>query len=825
MKRNKYFHVLSFLCVLTLISGYASINDSEAVLNKISVHAGKLNTKVLLEAPSPMPVVKSYYAPNLPSTIVVDLKCSNPSLEPQMELEDSELVKGVNLKKGEGESLQLLIRLEEKVPYRIYSSQNTTIVELNKLHHVQGEYILDTESSANAIRLSNVKVSEDGQKLNVTAKLSDEALAHVFALNNPLRLVVDLYDTLLTSTASDFPIYNSGVVRVRTAQFQNTDTQKITRLVFDLTEPQFYTVNTQRGEFTVSFYNEAGPQLVQSFSEPEPAAEEEPATEEKEPVKTLEVEAETPVHTADSSFEEESIQTVEQPFAEKPVEETPPQEAKEEEVVQTLAPPVDNEPPAWEEETLPTPEIEPMDEPEPAVETHNEKTELAKHVEPNGNVSAHYTPQAQQFAPQTVAEQQVQYTGEVLSLKFKDADLRDVILYLADFAGLNVVFDPEVRGTVTVDLKDTPWDQALDLILRINKMGKTLEGNVLRIASTTVLTREKEEERRLLETQVLAGPMVTKTFTLSYSRASDVESLLRSKMSERGEMIVDERTNTLIITEVRDRMEVLERLINVFDTATPQVSIEARIVEATSTFIRNLGVQWGFRGINDPFYGNQTSLQFPHRSLVDGAMIPQGIVTKGVGGPLGGYGINLPAPAFSTAVGLSMANVLDTFRIDMALTALETSGEGRIISAPKVTTQNNQEAEIIQGRQIPVQTVANFTVTTRYVNAALELRATPQITAEGTIIMYIEIRNNAADFANLVNGIPPITTQSAQTTVMVPNGGTTVIGGIYRTEDSITREKVPLLHKIPILGNLFKSFARTKQTRELLIFITPRIIR
>ena len=826
MKRNKYFQVLSFLCVLTLISGYASINDSEAVLNKISVHAGKLNTKVLLEALSPMPVVKSYYAQDLPSTIVVDLKCSDPSQETQVELEDSELVKGVNLEKGEGESLRLLIGLEEKVPYRIYSSQNTTIVELNKLRHVQGEYILDTESRANAIRLSDVNVSEDGQKLNVTAKLSDEAFAHVFALNNPLRLVVDLYDTLLTSTASDYPIYNGGVVRVRTAQFKNSDTQKITRLVFDLTAPQFYTVNTQGGEFTVSFYNEAGPELAQSFSEPEPGAEVEPAPEETEPVKTLEVEEETPVHTADTFIEEASIHTVEQSFTEKPIEVTPPPEATEEEVVQSLAPPVDNEPPAWEEnESLPTPVIEPVEEPEPAIETHNEKTELAKHAEPNGNGSAHYTPQEQQFAPQIVAEQEVQYSGDVLSLKFKDADLRDVILYLADFAGLNVVFDPEVRGMVTVDLKDTPWDQALDLILKINKMGKTLEGNVLRIAPTAVLTREKDEERKLLESQVLAGPMVTKTFTLSYSRATDVENLLKSKMSERGEMIVDERTNTLIITEVRDKMEVLERLINVFDTPTPQVSIEARIVEATSTFIRNLGVQWGFRGINDPFYGNQTSLQFPNKSLVDGAMIPQGIVTKGVGGPLGGYGINLPAPAFSTAVGLSMANVLDTFRIDMALTALETSGNGRIISAPKVTTQNNQEAEIIQGRQIPVQTVANFTVTTRYVNAALELRATPQITAEGTIIMYIEIRNNAADFANLVNGIPPITTQSAQTTVMVPNGGTTVIGGIYRTEDSVTREKVPLLHKIPILGNLFKSFARTKQTRELLIFITPRIIR
>jgi type IV pilus assembly protein PilQ len=794
MKRNKYFQVLSFLCVLTLMSGYASINDSEAVLNKISVHAGKLNTKVLLETQSPLPVLKSYYAPDLPSTIVVDLKCTNQSLEPQVELKDSELVRDVTLEKGEAESLRLLIGLEEKVPYSIYSSQNTMIVELNKLQHVQGEYILDTECRANAIRLSDVNISEDGQKLNVTAKLSDEAFAHVFALNNPLRLVIDLYDTLLTSTASDYPIYNSGVVRVRTAQFQNSDTQKITRLVFDLTEPQFYTVNTQGGEFTVTFYNDAGPELVQSFSEPEPEVQE-PAPVEPEPVKTLEFEEETPVHTADLSIEEASIPTVEQPFAEK------------------------------QTEIVAEPEIIPVEESEPAIETHNEKTELTKHAEPNGNGSASYASQQQKFAPLIVAEQQVQYTGEILSLKFKDADLRDVILYLSDFAGLNVVFDPEVRGTVTVDLKDTPWDQALDIILKINKMGKTLEGNVLRIAPTAVLTREKEEERRLRESQVLAGPMVIKTFTLSYSRASDVESLLRTKMSERGEMIVDDRTNTLIITEVRDRMEILERLINVFDTATPQVSIEARIVEASSTFIRNLGVQWGFRGINDPFYGNQTSLQFPNRSLVDGAMIPQGIVTKGVGGPLGGYGINLPAPAFTTAIGLSMANVLDTFRIDMALTALETSGEGRIISAPKVTTQNNQEAEIIQGRQIPVQTVANFTVTTRYVNAALELRATPQITAEGTIIMYIEIRNNAADFANLVNGIPPITTQSATTTVMVPNGGTTVIGGIYRTEDSITREKVPLLHKIPILGNLFKSFARTKQTRELLIFITPRIIR
>jgi type IV pilus assembly protein PilQ len=356
-------------------------------------------------------------------------------------------------------------------------------------------------------------------------------------------------------------------------------------------------------------------------------------------------------------------------------------------------------------------------------------------------------------------------------------------------------------------------------------MGKTIEGNILRIAPIAVLTREEEDQRKLKESKELAGPVMVKTITLSYSKAKDVKNLLQSKISTRGEIIVDDRTNTLLISEVRDKLELLEKLISVVDTPTPQVSIEARVVEASATFVRNLGIQWGFNAEASQYYGNATNLQFPNSVLVDGALIPQGTVTKGIGGPLGGYAVNLPAPSFNSAMGFSFANVLDSFRVDIALSALETGGDGKIISRPSVVTQNNQQAEIIQGRQIPVQTVANFTVTTRYVNAALELRATPQITAEGTIIMTIEIQNNAADFANLVNGIPPITMQSAKTTVMVPDGGTTVIGGIYRTEDSVTRERVPFLHQIPILGSIFKNFARTKTSRELLIFISPRIIK
>jgi len=832
--------VLSFLCILTLLTGVTHSSESEASIDRISVHSGKLNTKILLETDVPLPVRNSCYATELPATIVVDFKCSDISTQPQLKHDGSVLVKDIKFEKGETDNLRVLIDLEEKVPYRIYSSQNTTIVELNNLKNTEG-FILDAETGRSTIYLNDLSISENEQTVDITANLSEAAFSHVFAIDNPLRLVVDLYDTVLTTAQSDFAINKVGVSRVRSAQFQKGDPHTISRLVFDLDEPKFYTISTEDRKLIVSFYKNVNAAPAPANPEPEPEITEpdtaEPVALEPEVIEDPMLQPDeagdpaTPQETVEPESAIEAPEAVDEeqlPSEKQPVEEPSETIVSEEKFFTELAPPAEviqpePEPKNTEPESPPEPETaEP--EPKPVIETKTSKPVEAP-AKANGNGKSASHPQEQRYTPATVAEQEVQYSGEIISMKFKDADLRDVILYLGDFAGLNVVFDPEVRGVVTVDLKDIPWDQALDLILKTNKVGKTLEGNVLRIAPTTVLTREKEEERRLRESKELAGPMVVKTFTLSYSRGSEVESLLRSKMSDRGEIIVDERTNTLIITEVRDRMEVLEKLIDVFDTATPQVSIEARIVEATSTFIRNLGVQWGFKGISDPFYGNQASLKFPNKSLLDGALIPQGIVTKGIGGPLGGYAVNLPAPAFTSAVGLSLANVMDTFRIDVALSALETSGEGRIISAPKVTTQNNQEAEIIQGRQIPVQTVANFTVTTRYVNAALELRATPQITAEGTIIMYIELRNNAADFANLVNGIPPITTQSAQTTVMVPNGGTTVIGGIYRTEDSITRERVPFFHKIPILGNLFKNFARTKQTRELLIFITPRIIR
>ncbi len=771
MKRKTFWLLLTTLSLLVFYAGYVQNSPTIVTINKIIVQPGSLNTRVVLETDGPLAPVKTYYATDSSKAIVVELEKVNTGNQPQVQLADPKLIKSIDLEKVGSDGARLSIHLSEFVPYRINASQNQMVVELNRFLREKGEYRIEENAQRQleslgkaSIFMNRVDFADKGTELEFRAKLSQPTVSQAFTLENPLRLVVDVFNAVYEEASSVYPVDKSGLKKARVAQFQLGDPHAITRLVFDLTEPKHYDLRTENNELVVTFPKGSTPVVVASAAPAPPPS----------------------------------------------VSPSPPP-----------SPPV----------SAPKPEEKPKAEKaKPAAASASETSSRVPDGK-NGkqqtteNISLGQEPQEQRYEPKTIAEREVKYTGEIITLRFKDADLRDVILYLGDFAKLNVVFDPEVRGVVTCNLEEVPWDQALDILLRNNKLGKVLEGNVLRIAPVSVLTREDEEQRRLRESKELAGPVIVKTVTLSYSKARDVMSLLTTKKSERGEITIDERTNTLIISDVKENLDLLEKLISVLDTPTPQVSIEARIVEATSTFIRNLGIQWGVGGIVDPFYGNQTSLQFPNKILLDGALIPQGIVTKGIGGPLGGYAVNLPAPAFTTAIGFSFANVLDTFRLDMAISALETSGEGRIISSPKVTTQNNQEATIVQGRQIPVQTVANFTVTTRYVNAALELKATPQITAEGTIIMAIEIQNNAADFANLVNGIPPITTQSATTTVMVPDGGTTVIGGIYRTEDSITRERVPFLWSIPIIGNLFKSYARTKQNRELLIFITPRIIK
>jgi type IV pilus secretin PilQ/predicted competence protein len=760
-----------------------------ASLAKISVLPSRVEVRIVLEPSSAVPNLTAAYDRDFPSRLVLDLGRIQPPALPSVPADEPALVKGLKFLPGAESRTALLVDLSGPVPYRVSTEGGKTIVELTKIL-APNKYMVSAETQAALdkskdpdVTLSGVEIADKSDRTDVTARLGRKAVANIFALDNPLRLVVDIYGAVLTAPTTTKQIGTSGLEQIKIGQFREAPPHSVARLVFELAGAHTYGVMNEASGLTISFPKSPAPAAARAVpavavSTSGPAT---PAPRKEPPAKDKEIAA----------------KPAEAPAA-KPVP------SSGEAVSQTIVP---KDPPAV---PVPKNETSSLDKTPPLANPPQVPAKIEKKADDPGK-------------NRTVHDPQEKYTGEPISPRFKDAELVAVVQWLAEFAGLNVVFDPQTRGTVTISVDSIPWDQFLDLILMINNQGKILEGNVLRIAPISKLAEEEKSQQSLRDAKEQSGPMQTKIYTLSYAKSKDVVELLKGKKSGRGEIVTDDRTNTVIVTDVKEKIDLFDTLVATLDTATPQVQIEARIVEATSSFIQNLGIQWGAKGIADPFYGNQTSLQFPNKVLVDGAMIPQGIVTKGIGGPLGGYAVNLPAASFNSAVGLSFANILDTFRLDVALSALETSGDGKIQSTERITTQNNKEGYVNQGRQIPVQTSANFTVTTQYVNAGLELRVTPQITAEGTIIMTIEIKNDAADFANLVNGIPPITTQSAKTTVTVADGGTTVIGGVYRIEDSITRERVPFLYQIPILGNLFKSFSKTKSNRELLIFITPRI--
>jgi len=772
MKRAKAIWMAMCLCLFLAFSGFTQSTDPSYIIDHVSVNQGELNTQVILQSKSPPPLFATYYSIEQPATIIVDLGATTVNINQPFQIASNLIVKDVIIEVSKTGHSRLLLPLKQKVPYHLYAHQNATIIELNIFQNDRpAEFVpIDIEkqlqnTTEKSCYLKDVNIKQSDDRLDVKAKLNGEAVVDVFALENPFRIVADFYNTKNALKIPALNINKMGIKKLRISQFRVTDPGPITRLVFDLEEPRQYSVTSEKNNIFISF----------NTTPEEPAVEEEII--ESENPESVEISPLGPTANADFENEESSNET--------------------ESIIESI-----------------------LEEKKSNIQTDQPVSTVVKE-ERNGSSSTKPS-----FTPQTIGYTPEKYTGELVDIRFKDADLRDVVLYLgSEVAELNVVFDPGVTGSVTCNLVAVPWDQALDILLKNNKMGRTTEGNILRVAPIDTLTREKEEEKKILESKEYSEPILIRRYPLSYARAEEVKLLIENKLSERGEIIVDIRTNTLIISDIAGRIDIVEQLITAFDKPSPQVTIEARIVEATSTFVRNLGIQWGWRGISDPFYGNQTSLQFPNKVLVDGGIIPQGLVTKGIGGQLGGYAINLPAPAFSSAMGLSLSNVLDTFGLDMALTALESSGDGKVISRPIITTQNNIQAEIIQGKQIPVQTSANFTVTTTFINAALELRVKPQITEDNTVIMYIEIRNNAPDFGNLVNGIPPISMQSAATTVMIPDGGTTVIGGIYQTDNSISRSRVPFLHKIPLLGNLFRSTARTETSKELLIFITPKIIR
>jgi type IV pilus assembly protein PilQ len=419
-----------------------------------------------------------------------------------------------------------------------------------------------------------------------------------------------------------------------------------------------------------------------------------------------------------------------------------------------------------------------------------------------------------------ISGEQKAYTGEPIDLKVTNADVTEVLRTFAQISGLNIVVQPGVTGTVTAELENVPWDQAFEEVLKINNLGYEREGNVIRIAPNDVLKREAQDRQQLAQARALVLPLRTVMRRLSYARAADVANLLRSGsaglLTQRGSVIVDDRTNTMIIKELPDFLDAVLAVVSNLDTPEPQVMIEARIIETTKDFNRALGIQWGFNAVADAAHGNTSGLIFPNN-----------VSAGSQGGANAPGNVNLLTGSQNGSLKIDLGNVLNTFTLDLQLQAAEHEGLINILSAPKVATLNNQQAYIQSGIQIPIQTIANNTVTTQYINATLRLEVTPQVTAEGTIMMDINISKKEPITSLIVAGATnaPISTKDARTRLVVRDGGTAVIGGIYKVTTNVSEDRVPGLANLPIVGHLFKNHSRDEANDELLIFITPRVIK
>ena len=445
-------------------------------------------------------------------------------------------------------------------------------------------------------------------------------------------------------------------------------------------------------------------------------------------------------------------------------------------------------------------------------------------IQPAVNLAAEQKAQAGQQS----ASMGPKYTGEPISVNLKDVDLKDFFRLIHEISGLNVVLDPQVHGNLTIVLDDVPWDQALDIVLKNNDLARELEGNVLRIATVETLKKEAEGRRAQVEAEALAVEKVSVTRFLSYAHAKDVILTLKKFISVRGDVVADERTNAVIVNDIPKVIPVIDRLLTQLDRKTQEVEIEARVVAATRQFARDIGTQLGF-GWGDGHSAIGGAAQAGSSPTTVSGLTPGYITVPGTGsGSSTGTSIPLFSNLGSTSPssGLTFLNASNTVRIDAVLTMAESRGLLKVLSRPRVVTQNNIQALVRQGVRVPIVTQAQLggPPTVTYVDAFLRLTVTPQITSENTIFLNVDVENTTPNFGQEVQGNPELITQQATTQVLVTDGGTVVIGGVIQTQNSINISQVPLLGNLPILGNLFKHTQVQTSNQELIFFITPRII-
>src|SRR3984957_17073247 len=666
-------------------------------------------------------------------------------------------------------------------------------------------------STTEAIR--QVKLEQNGELTDVNVIGTGKLTYHAMKLQNPDRLVLDFAGAHLRTSEKQIASNLDPVREIRLAQFS----PEVSRIVIDLRHASPYNITTSDSGITVEFANKSSKSAAGGAVKSTPEAQPADVTTTKldqpsaPPVSATSrpVAVAAPVIILPSALTQPSSA-----LATPSSQPQPPQEQQvslaAKQVAAEGAASVSNSNPA-------------VDAPAAAA-----NAPVAASTQPVASVQPVAASNGASFPVQTSAPAG-KYSGEPISVNLKDVDLRDFFRLIHEISGLNIVVDPSVKGSLTIVLDDVPWDQALDIVLKNNGLDKQLEGNVLRIATKDTLKREADQNRELSKAQAEAADVVTTTRVLSYAKAEDMVGTLKKFLSSRGDVLADVRSNTLIIRDIPSVLPVLDNLLRQLDKKSQQVEIEARVVEATRSFSRDIGTQFAAAvsaGGGQSILGGASTVGTS--PIVRNSPLPLPPIIVGNGGSnitSGSMPLITNLGAATPTSALSYAFSSSNFALDFIISAAEEKGVGKLISKPKVITQNNQKALVKQGTKIPVQTIVNNTVSVQFVDAVLQLEVTPQITADGTIYMDVTVTNDQIDGSiPRVQGIPAIDTQEATTKVLISDGGTVVIGGIIVSTQRTTVDQVPLFGSIPVVGNLFKHTSVSSTSQELLFFLTPRIL-
>jgi type IV pilus assembly protein PilQ len=639
--------------------------------------------------------------------------------------------------------------------------------------------------TSTAAVISSVAIMQEPQRAAIRVEGEGRLDVHTARMQNPERLVLDFSGAKMSVQKTSIPGVSAPVRGVRMAQFR----PDVARVVIDLTSAAPYQIAHEGEAVVVYFVTEAQPEVV-------PATRVTSSETEKKAKKEITYTAGAPRVNGHAS---QTTNVAAPRFA------------------------------LPNEMTKPTVVLASMNE--KAQPARPEGTQQAAQQAVAQASTAASTMAAGQSSGSLQNTQPGRYTGEPISVNLKDVDLKDFFRLIHEISGLNVVLDPNVKGTLTIVLDEVPWDQALDIVLQNNGLDKQFSGNVLRIATRDTLKKEAETMRDLEKAQAEAVAPVTVTRVLSYAKAATMKDTLKKFLSPRGDILSDDRSNQLIVRDIPSVIPTIDNLIRQLDRKSQQVEIEARVISASRSFAQDIGVQWGFAGTTTSgrsIYGGDPNVGISPVQTGSGLPAPPLVATPtsssgGSSTPGLPFNVNLGAGVPTSGFGFIQRS--PNFAVDIFISAAESKGVGKLLSKPKVITQNNEKATVKQGTKIPIQTTINNTISVQYIDAVLKLEVTPQITAEGTVFMDVLVENTQIDNGiPRVQGIPALDTQAAETKVLVADGGTVVIGGIIISQQQTDVTEVPIVGSLPLIGHLFKRTNTTVQSQELLFFLTPRII-